>query len=45
MLRVYGPNCEGQLLDARVERIPDDATWIDLEEPTKEEERLVEQCI
>ncbi len=45
MLRVYGTNCEGRLIDAKVERIPDEATWIDLEEPTKEEEKLVEQCI
>jgi magnesium transporter len=45
MLRVYGPGCDGRLIDARVQRIPDEATWIDLEEPTHEEERLVERCI
>ncbi len=45
MLRTYGPNCEGELIDPRTERIPDDAAWIDLEEPTKEEEKLVELCI
>jgi magnesium transporter len=45
MLRVYGPGCEGQVVDAQVERIPDEATWIDLEEPTKEEEKLVERCV
>jgi magnesium transporter len=45
MLRVYGPGCDGRLIEAKVERIPDEATWIDLEEPTHEEERLVEQCI
>jgi magnesium transporter len=45
MLRVYGINCDGRIIDAKVERIPDDATWIDLEEPTSEEEKLVEQCI
>ena len=33
------------IIDAKLERIPDDATWIDLEEPTNEEERLVERCI
>jgi magnesium transporter len=45
MLRVYGPGCEGRLIDAKVERIPDEASWIDLEEPTHEEEKLVERCI
>jgi magnesium transporter len=45
MLRVYGPGCEGQLIDSQVERIPDEATWIDLEEPTKDEEKLVERCV
>jgi magnesium transporter len=45
MLRAYGPRCDGRIIDAKVERIPDDATWIDLEEPTHEEEHLVEQCI
>ena len=45
MLRTYGPGCEGQIIDAHAERIPDDATWIDLEEPTKEEEKLVERCV
>ena len=45
MLRTYGPNCEGELIDPETQRIPDDAAWIDLEEPTKEEEQLVELCI
>ena len=45
MLRTYGPQCDGRIIDAKVERIPDDATWIDLEEPTHDEEHLVEQCI
>jgi magnesium transporter len=45
MLRAYGPSCDGRIIDAKSERIPDDATWIDLEEPTNEEERLVERCI
>jgi magnesium transporter len=45
MLRAYGPGCDGRFLDAVIEKIPDEATWIDLEEPTKEEERLVERCI
>jgi magnesium transporter len=45
MLRAYGPHCDGSLIDPKAERIPDDATWIDLEEPTAEEEKLVERCI
>jgi magnesium transporter len=45
MLRAYGPGCDGNIVEAHAERIPDGATWIDLEEPTKEEERLVERCI
>ena len=45
MLRVYGPGCDGRVIDAGAERIPDEATWIDLEEPTRDEERLVERCI
>jgi len=45
MLRAYGPACDGKVIDANVERIPDDAMWIDLEEPTREEEKLVERCV
>lgn len=45
MLRAYGPDCKGSLIDAACEKIPDHATWIDLEEPTEEEERLVENCL
>jgi magnesium transporter len=46
MLRAYGPNCDGSIIDpGKGQRIPDDATWIDLEEPTREEDRLVEECI
>jgi magnesium transporter len=45
MLRTYGPGCDGSVVEAKVERIPDGATWVDLEEPTKEEEALVERCI
>jgi magnesium transporter len=45
MLRAYGPGCDGSIIDPKVERIPDHATWIDLEEPTTEEEKLVERCI
>ena len=45
MLRTYGPDCDGRIIDATRERIPDEAAWIDLEEPTREEEKLVEQGI
>jgi magnesium transporter len=45
MLRAYGSHCEGRLIDAGREKIPDGATWIDLEEPTRDEERLVENCL
>ena len=45
MLRAYGPGCDGRIINAEVERIPDEATWIDLEEPTHDEEKLVERCI
>lgn len=45
MLRAFGPGCDGQIIEAQAERIPDGATWIDLDEPTPEEERLVERCV
>ena len=45
MLRVYGPGCKGEVVDAVREKIPDHATWIDLDEPTREEELLVEHCL
>jgi magnesium transporter len=45
MLRAYGPGCDGRIIDARDAKIPDHATWVDLEEPTAEEEALVERCI
>jgi magnesium transporter len=45
MLRTYGPGCDGSLVDARGSSIPEGATWVDLEEPTAEEEALVERCI
>src|SRR5690242_7849710 len=45
MLRTYGPGCDGRTINAELERIPDEASWIDLEEPTNDEERLVERCI
>jgi magnesium transporter len=45
MLRAYGPGCDGSIVEAKLEKIPDEATWIDLEEPTQDEEQLVEQCV
>ncbi|HEX8415725.1 MAG TPA: magnesium transporter CorA family protein [Sphingomicrobium sp.] len=45
MLRTFGPTCDGGLVDAKHGKIPDGATWIDLEEPTREEEQLVERCV
>jgi magnesium transporter len=45
MLRSYGPGCDGSIVEANADKIPDGATWIDLEEPTHEEEKLVERCI
>ena len=45
MLRTYGPGCDGSIIDPRNQSIPDDAAWIDLEQPTHEEEELVERCI
>jgi magnesium transporter len=44
MLRAYGPDCDGSLIEGK-EKIPDGATWIDLEHPSREEEQLVERCI
>jgi magnesium transporter len=45
MLRTYGPECDGSTIDPSHGEIPAGATWIDLEEPTREEEKLVERCI
>ncbi|MEO6360981.1 MAG: magnesium transporter CorA family protein [Sphingomicrobium sp.] len=45
MLRAYGPDCDGSSIDGGQGTIPSTATWIDLEEPTKDEERLVEKLI
>ena len=45
MLRAYGPGCDGSIVESKNEKIPDGATWIDLDEPTPEEEALVERCI
>ena len=44
MLRAYGPDCDGSVITA-TGSIPAGATWIDLEEPTREEEELVERSL
>jgi magnesium transporter len=45
MLRAYGLDCDGSIIDPGHGHIPATATWMDLEEPTREEEKLVEQAI
>ena len=46
MLRTYGPSCDGSLIEVgKAGTIPDTATWIDLEEPTRDEEKLVEHAL
>jgi len=45
MLRTYGPDCDGNIVDPKHGAIPPGATWIDLQEPTREEEQLVEKAI
>ncbi len=45
MLRTYGPDCDGSVIDPAGGVIPPGATWIDLCEPTREEEKLVERML
>ena len=45
MLRVYGPDCDGGEIDPATGAIPPGATWLDLEEPTRAEEAMVEAMI
>ena len=45
MLRAYGPGISGELIDPSLQKIPSSATWLDLEEPTDAEEKLVERCL
>ena len=46
MLRLFGPDCTPALIDAgQVTALPPGVIWIDLFEPTKEEEKLAEQLI
>lgn len=46
MLRLYGPNCPSEPIDAaNPGELPDTAIWIDLVNPTKEEDRIAERLI
>ena len=46
MLRVFGPNCPAHSIDlGAVKALPKGTIWIDLLEPTKEEEKLAEQLV
>jgi magnesium transporter len=45
VLRAYGPDCDGQPIDQDAADIPCNATWIDLENPTRAEEALVERSL
>ena len=45
MLRTYGPDCDGSLIDPATGGILPGATWIDLCDPTREEEKLVERVL
>jgi magnesium transporter len=44
MLRAYGPSCDGSAIHV-TGRLPAEATWVDLEEPTRDEEQLVERSL
>ena len=46
MLRLFGPDCSPAPVDAsHTEAIPQAAMWVDLLNPTKDEERLVEAAV
>ena len=46
MLRVFGPDCFAAPIDAgKITALPKNAIWIDLLEPTKEEEALAEKLV
>ena len=46
MLRLFGPDCEPAPQDAaKLKAIPAGAKWVDLLNPTKEEEKLTEQAL
>ena len=46
MLRLFGPDCTPDLIDAaHPGKLPERAIWIDLFEPTPEEEKLAEKLV
>jgi magnesium transporter len=45
MLRTFGPGCDGSLVEADRGKILETTSWIDLEEPTREEEKLAERFL
>ena len=46
MLRLFGPECSPIPVDAtQCTALPPGAMWIDLFEPTREEEKLAEQLV
>ena len=46
MLRVFGPNCSAKPVDSgTLQALPKGAIWIDLLEPTKDEEKLAEKLV
>jgi magnesium transporter len=45
MLRTFGPGCDGSLIHAEHGEILTTTAWIDLEEPTRDEEKLAELFI
>lgn len=46
MLRIFGPDCSASPIDAgSIKALPKSAIWIDLFEPTREEEALAEKLV
>jgi magnesium transporter len=46
MLRVFGPNCPAPPIDpAKVRTLPKRSIWVDLLQPTKQEEKLAEKLV
>ncbi len=45
MLRVFGPDCTSEVVAAGATALPAKAIWIDLYDPTREEEMLAEKLV
>jgi len=45
MLRLFGPGCPAKPVDPQAFDCADQAVWVDLLEPTRDEEKLVERLI